>query len=270
MDPDARPGATHPGPALRATTMAVAIAVCCGCAAIRAGAPAPAAVRTALRPWPPPEHVERLRGELEAGRYRVADSLASAIRLDSAGTTAVDTLPLADFLDLASEAAWRSGDRRTRRPVECAERSLRLRETKLGPDHIDVAYSLVALGKALDALRELASAESTLRRALAIREAHLGGDDTLTATALYELGRVIEDRGDDAESQRLHERALAIRERTLGPDSADVAASLDDLADLVCNRGEPARARALSERSLAITARRLGTRSEERRVGEEC
>src|ERR1041385_7228303 len=161
MDPDARPGATHPGPALRATTMAVAIAVCCGCAAIRAGAPAPAAVRTALRPWPPPEHVERLRGELEAGRYRVADSLASAIRLDSAGTTAVDTLALADFLDLASEAAWRSGDRRTRRPVECAERSLRLRETKLGPDHIDVAYSLVALGKALDALRELASAEST-------------------------------------------------------------------------------------------------------------
>ena len=51
----------------------------------------------------------------------------------------------AEFLDLASEAAWRNGDVRSSRAIDAGMRSLSIRERVLGPEHLDVGKSLIAL-----------------------------------------------------------------------------------------------------------------------------
>ncbi len=202
------------------------------------------------------QSVESLRKTIERGNYRAADSLASAFL--NAEAVPIDSLLFAEFLDLASEAAWRNGDRRTHRSIDDAARSLQIREAKLGPEHIEVAKSLIALGRAYDVLGPLGRAETTLTRALAIREAHLGPKDTLVASTLHELARVRYDLGNLAEARRLYERAFDIRQKALGSQHPDIASSLAGLSLVFNSLGDYTRARSMIERSIAITEGTLG------------
>jgi CHAT domain-containing protein/tetratricopeptide (TPR) repeat protein len=161
-------------------------------------------------------------------------------------------------LELASEARWRSGDVRSSRAIDDAARALGIRERRLGPDHVDVAKSLIALGRAKEEC-SIAGADSLLRRALAVREAHLAADDTLVAAALQQVGLAEYELGNTSEALQLGLRALAIREKLLGPDHPDVAASLLVLALVFNSQGDYGRARTSIDQSLAIMKRTLGT-----------
>src|SRR5215472_10245898 len=64
------------------------------------------------------ESVERVREAIARGRYRLADSLATACRAGFVPIDTADSLRLAELLDLASDAVWRAGDVRSPRCVE--------------------------------------------------------------------------------------------------------------------------------------------------------
>src|SRR5439155_467798 len=67
------------------------------------------------------------------------------------------------------------------------QRSLNIRETKLGPDHPDVARSLNSLATLYTAQGQYAQAEPLCQRSLKIREASLGPDHPDVARNLINL-----------------------------------------------------------------------------------
>ncbi len=138
------------------------------------------------------------------------------------------------------------------------ERALAICERALGPDHPEVARSLLAVGIVHRELGRYAEALPLYERALAIRERALGPDHPDVAFILNSLAIVEGGQGRNAEAQSLYERALAIRERALGPGHPDVARTLNNLAEAHLDQARYAEAQALSDRALGIFERTLG------------
>jgi tetratricopeptide (TPR) repeat protein len=82
------------------------------------------------------------------------------------------------------------------------KRALSIQEKALGPDHLDVAATLNALGVVYYQLHRFAEAEPLLKRAQAIREKALGPDDLLVAASLNDLANVCEGQGRYASRTR--------------------------------------------------------------------
>jgi tetratricopeptide (TPR) repeat protein len=98
---------------------------------------------------------------------------------------------------------------------------IEMRERTLGPDHPDVATSLMQLADVYACWGRGAEAEPLYLRALAIWEKAFGlfgPDHPDIAQTLNGLARVYRDQERNAEAQAALTRALAIREKTLGPD----------------------------------------------------
>ncbi|MFH1679439.1 MAG: serine/threonine-protein kinase [Candidatus Eisenbacteria bacterium] len=139
------------------------------------------------------------------------------------------------------------------------QKTLGIREERLGPDHPDVAASLNHLANTLHMRGEYDGALVLHERALAVRESALAPDDPDLAVSLHNLADLLEDRGDYERARALFERALEIKEKSLGPDHPATAAALHDLALLLSETGDLERARALLERALAIQERAYGS-----------
>jgi tetratricopeptide (TPR) repeat protein len=112
------------------------------------------------------------------------------------------------------------------------ERSLAIRETVLGPEHLDTAQSCGNLALLLHDQGDLAAARPLYERALAIYEKVLGPEHLDTAQSLNSLALLLHDRGDLAQARSLYERALAIYEKERGPEHPDTATVRDNLASL--------------------------------------
>jgi tetratricopeptide (TPR) repeat protein len=136
--------------------------------------------------------------------------------------------------------------------VPLHERSLRIDETTLGPDHPDVATDLNYLGQALAALGRSAEALPLQERALRIREAALGRDHPDVAADLSYVGRALSGLGRESEALPLHQRALRIREAALGPDDPNVAFDLNHVGRAMTNLGRANEALPLHQRALRI------------------
>ena len=108
--------------------------------------------------------------------------------------------------------------------------ALAIREEVDGPDSLETASSLYALGALEHESGRLAEAEDLLRRALAIRLREYGEMHTRTATVMGSLGRTLQARGELEEAEDLLRRALAVRVELLGEDHPHVALSRADLA----------------------------------------
>ena len=134
------------------------------------------------------------------------------------------------------------------------EHALALVEGARGPDHIEVAYVLDALGYLLLNQGDLAGARANLERALAINERVLGGDDPAVGRTLNVLGRVLGDQCDLAGACAHLDRALAISMAApaLGPDDPQVASILNNVGRVLRDQGDLAGAREHHERALAI------------------
>ena len=100
----------------------------------------------------------------------------------------------------------------------------------LGPNHPDVASSLVQLAIIKHDLNEITEAESLYRRALAIREKSFGLEHPTVASTVSSIGRLMRQRSRFDEAEPLLARALAIRKKTMGADHPRVAITLHEVA----------------------------------------
>ena len=101
-----------------------------------------------------------------------------------------------------------------------AQRALAFREKAQGPEHREVATTLMETGQCWYNAGRYPEARRCCERALAIREALFGPDAGVLSELLATLG-MAETKLADYSSARLHlERAVAIAERTHGPEHA--------------------------------------------------
>jgi tetratricopeptide (TPR) repeat protein len=136
--------------------------------------------------------------------------------------------------------------------VIVAKKAIEVAENAVGPDHPDVAHSLVSLAFVYSKQRRYDLEEPLYKRSLAIMENALGSDHPDVANSLTMLARFYFTRGNYEEAEPLYKRSLAIMENALGPDSAGVVNSLNDLAQLYFTQKQYVFAEPLYKRSLAI------------------
>jgi tetratricopeptide (TPR) repeat protein len=129
--------------------------------------------------------------------------------------------------------------------------ALAIRERLRGPDHPEVAETLVHLG-ALARLSGQGDAVPLFRRALAIREASLGPESPEVAEVLNDLGAAFAAQGRFDEAEATLRRTLALQERLWGGRDPRVAKTLHNLAGIAYYRHRPADAEQLLQRALAI------------------
>ena len=99
----------------------------------------------------------------------------------------------------------------------------KIKESKLGPDHPDVATSLNNLAILYRDMGQYAKAEPLYRRSLKIYESKLGPDHPDVAMGLNNLANLYRDMGQYAKAEPLHQCTLKIYESQLGPDHPDLA-----------------------------------------------
>jgi tetratricopeptide (TPR) repeat protein len=138
------------------------------------------------------------------------------------------------------------------------ERSLAIREKKLGTEHLDVASSLSNLGLLYRNQARYAEAEQLFLRSLTIRKKHLGEDHPKVASSLNNLGVLYRSQGLYLEAEPLYLQSLYIFEKQLVADYPKIASSLHNLAELYGTWGRYAEAESLYLRSLSIKEKQLG------------
>lgn len=169
-----------------------------------------------------------------------------------------ESLQVAAALDLLVESLRHGGKGADPEARLAAERAVRIKESRLGSEHLDVATSVTNLAHLSFETGDFAGARSLYKRALGIREKLLGPDHLEVARSLNGVGNVELSTGNYTAARQCYERALAIRSRTLGDEHLDVATSLGNLAALLQEIGDYAAARAHNERALAIREKLLG------------
>eukprot|EP00971_Amphidinium_carterae_P078074 1544704-Amphidinium_carterae.1 len=137
------------------------------------------------------------------------------------------------WLNCLGNAYGALGDYRKQR--DCLETVLRIEETHYGPEHVEVAMTLMRLGNAYGDLGDHHEKQrDCLEKALRIFEAHYGPEHVMVANCLNNLGHAYGPRGDhpyDPEKERdCLERALRICEAHYGPEHVMVANPLNNLA----------------------------------------
>jgi tetratricopeptide (TPR) repeat protein len=147
------------------------------------------------------------------------------------------------------------GDYALARPLY--ERSLRIAERSLGPDHPDVATGLNNLGVLARDTGSLDEALALFERSLALCEKRAGPDHPDVAVTLLNLGNVQAARGLPEKAGPLLERAVGLYARALGEDSPSLAQARADLARVRQAQGRPREAAALFEQSEAACRRWL-------------
>jgi serine/threonine protein kinase len=139
------------------------------------------------------------------------------------------------------------------------ERSLVVREQLFGPEHVEVADSLLALAYLKHSLYDYVEAERLLERAVRIREKAVGLEDPLLPPVLSALGVALWSHGQYLEARPHLIRAIAIDEKLSG---RDLFKRLGVLATIEYGLGDFDGAQKLLERSLEIGARTDGERLE--------
>jgi CHAT domain-containing protein/tetratricopeptide (TPR) repeat protein len=106
------------------------------------------------------------------------------------------------------------------------------RQRLLGPDHIDAAASLMALGEIRYLRGDRAGASALRKQGHEIRRAILGDRHPLVAESAAALGRSAKNFYLFDQAESLHTEALDLRRALFGNESIEVAESLHDLADV--------------------------------------
>ena len=167
-----------------------------------------------------------------------------------------EPLQEADSLHTLGRVFFHQGDPQAAKSHH--QRALEIRDEVLGPDHPDVASSVLSLGNVCSIQGDHDNARVHYQRALAILEKALGPDHPDTAYGLANLGSALSNLGDHDQALAHFQRALTILEKALGPDHPDVATSLNNLGNVVADLGDLDQARVHYERALAIWQKALG------------
>jgi tetratricopeptide (TPR) repeat protein/transcriptional regulator with XRE-family HTH domain len=139
------------------------------------------------------------------------------------------------------------------------QRSLRMAEQALGPEHPETARLLNDLGWLYYHQGKYEQAEALYKSAFVIREQVLGTLHPDTATTLNDLALLCEDRGQYDQAEPLLKQALAIREKVLGSTHPDVAEGLNNLALVYYKQKKYEQAEQLHQRALTMREQTLGS-----------
>jgi tetratricopeptide (TPR) repeat protein len=161
-----------------------------------------------------------------------------------------------DILDQLGSSLTAAGNYVQAEPLH--KRSLTISEKALGPEHPNVARSLINLALLYTDQGKYSEAEPLYKRSLAVREKVLGPEHPDVARSLNSLAALYVSQGKYSEAEPLYKRSLAIFENALGPEHQNVAASLNNLAALYTSQGKYGEAEPLHKRSLAILEKALG------------
>lgn len=240
----------------RAKAAAIAVVAAIGFAGARGAAADPLPVP------PSAESADSINALLKLNRFAEAETRSRTwlARLDAEqGPDSTQALVL-DLLvrTLASAGKWTDPESRS-----LGERAIRLKESVYGPDHAEVAKSLIYLAHLLDRAGAYFDARPLAERALAIYERTPGETGKSTRWAYHVLGSVLDGAGDYPASKAAFRKELELDEALSGPESADAASALNSLAILARRTADYAEGRRLYERSLAIREKTLGPEHEE-------
>jgi tetratricopeptide (TPR) repeat protein/transcriptional regulator with XRE-family HTH domain len=147
------------------------------------------------------------------------------------------------------------------RPAEAEplyQRALRIREQRLGPDHVEVANALSDLAYLFLERGQQAEAEPLYLRAVHISEQTLGADHVLVARMLNNLALLYRDQGRYPEAEARYQRAVRIVEQTPSADPLLPALLCSNLAHLYREQGRDTEAEALYQRAVQIVEHHLG------------
>ena len=139
-----------------------------------------------------------------------------------------------------------------------AKQALKIVEKARGPEHPNVATTLLILADLYRTKGQYAEAEPLYQRSLAIREKALGPDHPDVAWSLNNLSSLYYHQSRYAQAEPLFKRSLVITEKALGADHPDVGMALNNLAVLYRTQGRYAQAEPLYQRALAIQEKALG------------
>jgi CHAT domain-containing protein/tetratricopeptide (TPR) repeat protein len=199
-----------------------------------------------------PTSSQIVRELIDAGRYPEAEAAAEQLVSAAKAETGTESVETARATDLLVEALLRNGEGAQAATRSLAESVLRVKETHLKPDNVDLSPSLRNLAYTLVAAGDARQSLPLLERAVAINEQTHGLQATATADSLDDLAaaQIQCDRYDDA--RRSLERALTIKEASLGPSGRGVPRTLDQFALMLQKKGEYRGARPFLERSLHL------------------
>ena len=133
------------------------------------------------------------------------------------------------------------------------------RKALFGPDSIEVAESLVALGQLRADQARLQEAEQLIRQGMEMDERHLPRNHSSVIKATLALGKVLGQRGDYAQAIQLLGEAVRLQSEP-GTASADLANSLSALADTQCSAGHYELCDPLHRRALEMHRQLYGPR----------
>ncbi len=170
-----------------------------------------------------------------------------------------DEAKIRDFL---VNAYYRS--RRVMEPeaIVMGEEAIRMTKAILGPDHPEVANSLMHLGNLYSRRWEADKAIPFYEKALVILE-NAGPDfDDQRAIILTAQGVAYRRLANNKKALQLYGEALAIQVRILGPDHPDVAATLNNQGVVLTEFGDYSASAKLHRRALAIREKYFGPNHE--------
>ena len=133
------------------------------------------------------------------------------------------------------------------------------RKSLFGPEHPEVAESLVALGLLRVDQARLDEAERLVREGLDKTRGARPRDDAAIAKATTALGKVIEARGSYDQAIPLLQEAVGLEER-IAPSSAELAAAVKELADAQFYAGHYDVCDTLNLRALSLHRQIFGER----------
>ena len=131
------------------------------------------------------------------------------------------------------------------------------RRRLFGPDHADVAHTLIALGALRIAQAEYDTAESLIRDALAMSRRHLAADHPQIAQATDALGSALENRGSYSDAIAVYTEAVALRTHN-GDVTPELAASMTGLVNNYFYLGNYPAADSIGRKVLAMSRQVFG------------
>eukprot|EP01105_Mastigella_eilhardi_P027733 TRINITY_DN8715_c0_g2_i2.p1 TRINITY_DN8715_c0_g2~~TRINITY_DN8715_c0_g2_i2.p1 ORF type:complete len:1431 (-),score=368.63 TRINITY_DN8715_c0_g2_i2:61-4353(-) len=174
--------------------------------------------------------------------YKVGKCLDEMSKIKGAEKVYLKALRLYEATSMPLEAAKVKRDlaqiyhvtRRTDKAEVLLQNLVEVYEKEKGPDDVDVATTLNALGMLYIDSRKTLNAHAALERALQICESQLGAENTITADVAYSLGCLYDFERDllAANLEKAEEflkRALKIKEQLYGYYHPDVAWVLNKL-----------------------------------------
>ncbi len=135
---------------------------------------------------------------------------------------------------------------------------LKISESRLGSEHIDVAVSLNNLAAFYEFQGRYNQAEPLYIRSVSTLQRNLSNQHPEVASSMNNLAELYRSQGRYDEAEKLHKVSLSIRQQQLGNNHPDTAISMNNLAALYYMTARFEESQSLMEQALFIRRSLLG------------